>query len=129
MRFAIALLISAAFCSGLAPRASANPASTEDEVLAADKARMDALVNQDWATLKKILADDVVYCHSGGNVQTKEQYLVELASGSTRYYKVDTEWSRPHVVGENGRVQRARDVLRKGGAKGSYVSPASRVRL
>jgi len=101
-RLAIALLIAVACWVATASRVSAKPVSAQDEVLAADKARMDALVAQDRATLKKILADDLVYCHSGGNVQTKEQYLAGLADGSTRYYKVETNWNPPHVVGKIG---------------------------
>jgi hypothetical protein len=101
-RLALALVIVAAYWAASAARLSARPASAGDEVLAADKARMDALVNQDWAALNNILADDLSYCHSGGNVQTKEQYLAGLATGSTRYYKVDTNWGQPHIVGKIG---------------------------
>ena len=44
-----------------------------------------AAVKQDAAALQRFLADDLQYAHTGGNTQTKEQYIAAVTKGPARY--------------------------------------------
>jgi ketosteroid isomerase-like protein len=62
---------------------AADPSAAE--VLAADRARYDAMIAQDFAALDRLLADDLLYTHSTAVTDTKAQYLAALRSGKYRY--------------------------------------------
>ena len=47
-------------------------------VLALDKQWSDAIVKSDTATLEKLLADDLVYAHATGIVDTKKSYIAKI---------------------------------------------------
>ena len=49
------------------------------------------VVANDFAALNKVLADDLVYRHSNGLVDTKASYIDALKSGKSRYYSLDYE--------------------------------------
>jgi hypothetical protein len=68
-----------------APSWSSNADSTRDEVLAAEKARTNALDNDDLATLDRVLADDLTYVHASGKVDTKQTLLDGIRSGQVHY--------------------------------------------
>lgn len=55
------------------------------EVLAADARRFAAMVQGDLAALDRLLADDLTYTHSTGQLETKAQFLESLRSGTLRY--------------------------------------------
>jgi uncharacterized protein (TIGR02246 family) len=75
-----ALLFGAA--SG-APTLGADSAS--DEVLHAEQSRTAALIAGDFATLDRVMADDVTYVHASGQHDTKQTYLAALHSGVLSY--------------------------------------------
>lgn len=58
---------------------------TRTEILAADDARYTAMIEGDFATLQKILAEEVLYGHSSGQVDTRESYLKALQGGAVKY--------------------------------------------
>jgi uncharacterized protein (TIGR02246 family) len=96
--FAIALL-----CMGSVWTAGvlqARPASAEDEVTAAEQAREDALTQNDFPALEKIMADDAVYCHSSGKVDSKASYIDTLKAGRNRYVKIDRYDAHVRVDGD-----------------------------
>jgi len=55
------------------------------QVLAVEKARVDALDRGDLGAIERILADDVRYVHASGHVDSKESYLNGLRSGQLKY--------------------------------------------
>jgi len=44
-----------------------------------------AAVQQDAAALDRYLADDLSYCHAGGKVQTKSEYVAGVMKGPPHY--------------------------------------------
>jgi uncharacterized protein (TIGR02246 family) len=44
-----------------------------------------AAVKQDRAALETLLADDLVYTHAGGQVQTKSEYIAAVMKGPPHY--------------------------------------------
>jgi ketosteroid isomerase-like protein len=61
---------------------SADARKTIDAFLAAVK-------NNDVAAAERFLADDLIYTHSTGVVETKSQYLAKLRSGDQKYSSFD----------------------------------------
>jgi ketosteroid isomerase-like protein len=55
------------------------PADADDprvaKIIALDEQRRAAMIAADFATLDRLLADDLVHIHAGGNADTKQQYF------------------------------------------------------
>lgn len=66
----------------------------QQELVALDDARYDAMKRADIASLDPLLADTLSYTHSTGAVETKAQYLQALASGRVRYRAVKRQLDR-----------------------------------
>jgi ketosteroid isomerase-like protein len=45
------------------------------KIIALDEQRRAAMVAADFAVLDRLLADDLIHVHAGGNVDTKQQYF------------------------------------------------------
>jgi hypothetical protein len=70
-----------------------NPGSTaargaQQAILAADDARYAAMIAADARALRKLLAPELVYCHSSGSVDTRDSYLASLEGGAVKYLEV-----------------------------------------
>lgn len=68
--------------------ASAAAQGPEQEVRAADARRFEAMVRRDRQALDLLLADDLIYTHSNGQVETKAQLLASIASGALVYRSI-----------------------------------------
>jgi ketosteroid isomerase-like protein len=79
-----------------APAASA----AEKAVRAADAARIQATVSNDFQALEKLLGDDLTYTHSSGVLEGKAQVLGKLRSGATRYNTIVPSDVRVRVYGD-----------------------------
>jgi ketosteroid isomerase-like protein len=44
-----------------------------------------AAVKQDVAALNRMLSDDLTYCHAGGKMQTKAEYIASVMDGPSHY--------------------------------------------
>jgi ketosteroid isomerase-like protein len=55
------------------------------ELLVADKRRYEAMIARDVNALERLLADELLYTHSTGNTDTKQQYLETIRSGYVEY--------------------------------------------
>jgi Domain of unknown function (DUF4440) len=83
------------------------PAGTAlSEVEALERARFKALIAADLAALRPMLAEDLVYCHSSGVCQNKEEFLGFLSGN--KYLGMDIVYMKPRLVDGavliNGRV-------------------------
>jgi hypothetical protein len=68
----------------------ARSASSGDPVpvLAAEDARFTAMVTADAGEMRRWFADDLVYVHSTGQVESRDQLIESITSGRTRYVAV-----------------------------------------
>jgi ketosteroid isomerase-like protein len=73
--FAVAVLISGILVG-------AQPADAVREVA---EGWYNAAIKQDRAALESLLADDLVYTHAGGQVQTKSEYIAAVMKGPPHY--------------------------------------------
>jgi ketosteroid isomerase-like protein len=63
-----------------------NTSDTElTELLAVDSKRYEAMIARDVNALSELLADELLYTHSTGNTDTKQQYLETIRSGYVQY--------------------------------------------
>lgn len=72
----------------IATTASAQMGKAEQQVLQAEKARFAAMVKSDRAALEKLLADDLTYIHSTALLETKEQFIKSVTSGTIDYVSI-----------------------------------------
>jgi hypothetical protein len=57
----------------------------EKEILAVDDRRYKAMVDKDYVTLDKLLADTLRYTHSTARSENKSEYMGVLTSGKVSY--------------------------------------------
>lgn len=82
--------------------AAAMPAQTADEVKKAEMAWIQAVKANDFQALDQLLADDLVYTHSSGLVESKAEYLAKLKSGDQKYTSIDRTGMHVQVHGNTG---------------------------
>jgi ketosteroid isomerase-like protein len=74
-------------------------ADSEETLKQLERQRYDLMIKKDLKALGDMLAEDMVYTHSNGNTESKEQYLAGLASGKSVYYAVEPEETRVRFYG------------------------------
>ena len=74
--------------------------TVEQEVLAAERSRRDALVADDMAAFALLIADDVTHVHTTGIVQDKAA-LLGHAGGFLRFINIERHDLKVRVIGEN----------------------------
>jgi ketosteroid isomerase-like protein len=84
--------------SAVAFGASAQSA-VEKEIRTVELQRYKAMVDADYATLDKLLADDLLYAHSSGEIDDKKSLVAAMRSGARSYKSLSTEDTRYRVDG------------------------------
>jgi uncharacterized protein (TIGR02246 family) len=69
-----------------------------------------ALVKGDVEALRELYADDLVYVHSGGNQETKAEYIRRIETGGLKYQSVLLVDPKVRVYGDAAVVNGAFDV-------------------
>ena len=64
-------------------------AAKEVEVL--ERQRFEAQVKKDYTVLERVFADDLVYTHSNGHQNNKQEYIQSIRDGKSQYEKIDVE--------------------------------------
>lgn len=81
----------------------------EREVREVTERRFAAMVRADTAELERLLADDLTYTHSNGQVETREKFLASIASKAVVYKSIEPSGVEVRVYGEaavaTGRVE------------------------
>jgi ketosteroid isomerase-like protein len=71
----------------------------EKAIRAVEEQRIEAMIAGDLATLDRLLADELTYVHSNGQVETKAEFLGRIKSGDLKYRSVRREDVRVRVEG------------------------------
>jgi ketosteroid isomerase-like protein len=95
---------------------------TADAVKAAEKSWATATVSGDEATLKQVLADDLTYTHSNGELDSKTVYINNLKTGARKYHKINHEAMDVRVYGNVAVLNATAQV--ETSQKGGTPSPA-----
>ena len=80
-------LAALAFVACAAPAFAQSPV---EDVKAAEQKRFDVTVKGDYKALDAILADDLIYVHSNGNVDNEKTFLEGLTSGRSKYKSIES---------------------------------------
>lgn len=59
--------------------------TSKHDILSIEQKRFKAIVDRDVGHLEAVMADDLYYLHSNGEVDTKESYIKSIADGSRAY--------------------------------------------
>jgi uncharacterized protein (TIGR02246 family) len=89
-----------------------------DEVRQAETQWADAVKRQDMAALSRMLADDLVYTHSTGVIDTKADYLNKMKSGAQKYEAIEHSDTNIRTYGDDTGVVNTR-VRMAGATKGT----------
>ena len=73
---------------------------TAQTIIALDAARMRATVAKDTVTLRKVLADELVYTHSSARLDTKQSLIGNMESGATVYTQLEPSDVKAQVFGD-----------------------------
>jgi ketosteroid isomerase-like protein len=76
-------------------------ATPEEEVRAAEKAWSEAVIKRDVAALERTFSEDLIYAHSTGNIETRDEYMVRLKAGKQRYDTMTYEKTKVTVHGNS----------------------------
>ena len=74
--------------------------SAVDEAKAAEKQRFEVTVKGDYKALDALLADDLIYVHSNGNVDNEKTFLEGLTSGRSKYKSIEPIEMNARQVGD-----------------------------
>jgi ketosteroid isomerase-like protein len=88
---------------------TAGPAEV-NEVTAAMEALKQAMLKKDGPSLEKLLSDDLVYIHSGGQQETKAQFVKAIATGKSIVERLDYFNPQVRVFGNTALVNGAVDL-------------------
>jgi ketosteroid isomerase-like protein len=92
MRKSLSMALAAAFLVAGGPVAAAKH-DARSEVLALERARLDATIKHDAAALRLMTTDDLTYVHASGIRQSKAQYIAYVQAGGVTFgsYGIDDE--------------------------------------
>jgi ketosteroid isomerase-like protein len=82
-------------------------AQTKDEKAIAETVETlrNAMINADAAILDKIIAEELSYGHSGGNIENKKELIESLTSGKSDFITMDLTAQTIKVVGKTALVR------------------------
>jgi ketosteroid isomerase-like protein len=79
---------------------TAGPAGAEAQVRAAEAARVEATVANDFEALDRLLGDDLTYTHTNAQIDTKQTFLAALRTGRTRYQSIEPSDVQVRMYGQ-----------------------------
>lgn len=79
---------------------TSSTADTIAHIEALDNQRTKSILSRDFATLEKLLGDDLRYIHSSAVQENKAEYLEKLTSGHYLYHGLDVQQREYRVLGD-----------------------------
>ena len=76
----------------------------EQALAAAQRARFDATISGNVPVLEQLIADDLIYLHSTGRVDTKSSFIHSLGERGLPYRAFDIEAQQVRILGDAGVV-------------------------
>ncbi len=72
----------------------------EQALIATEKERFNAQITRDAAVLDKVLADDLVYTHSSGQVDSKQSFIQSIKDAKMVYEQINVEEQKIRLYGK-----------------------------
>lgn len=76
-------------------------ATTEQQILEAEKSWANAVMTGDFAKVDALLTPDIIYAHSTGIIDTKSSYMEKLRSGKQKYDGIEHKSTTVRVHGDS----------------------------
>ena len=95
------LLCALALTSGCVTVTVSDSQSSRTEVEQVERARFQAWVRKDMAALERVIATDVLYCHSTGVCQNKAELIQFITGGQSVYKAMDVLQLTPKDYGDD----------------------------
>ena len=96
----VRMIVLCALLSGCVSVQISDSESSLQEVAKVERARFQAWLQKDVPALRQVIADDVVYCHSTGICQNKEELIGFITGGVNVYRAMDVVELKPSQYGE-----------------------------
>jgi hypothetical protein len=80
----------------------AQQTNATDELLAFEQARVEATLKANVAQLEAMLADELVWVHSNGKIDSKTSYIQDIANQKSRCQALQVLDSKARIYGEIG---------------------------
>jgi ketosteroid isomerase-like protein len=109
------ILLSLVICLSLI---AASP--DEQQILDAEKAWATAVVKKDFTKLEGMLAPDLIYAHSTGNIEDKSQYLGKMKAGAQRYDGIEHTGTTVRIYGGDAAVAHSKVRMHGKNADGPF---------
>ena len=77
----------------------AGGSKAESEIRQLENRRIQAMLKVDTEALNRLLADDLTYTHSSGQVDTKSQLIDSLKSGERKYLMIEPQDVKVRLYG------------------------------
>ncbi len=97
--YAVALLAMSSWMSAACLAKDNATKPDEASARAANQARFEAAVSGNTAALDNMLADDLDYCHSNGDCESKRAYLDSIKAGTMKYRSIEPSVDSVKVIG------------------------------
>ncbi len=94
------LLLVASLVTALATAAETAAQERTEQVRATQAARFQAMLNADVVALNDVLADDLVYAHTTGTIDTKSSMIDNIGSGAVNYELIEPTDSKIRLFGD-----------------------------
>jgi ketosteroid isomerase-like protein len=104
------LLVLCFAASAGAVHLAAQADSGQKAVLQRDQLWAEAVVKGDVTALHDVYADDLVYVHSGGNAETKDEFIRRVETGGLKYESLTLVDPKARVYGDAAVVNGMFDV-------------------
>ncbi len=85
--------------------ALARPGADSVAVAQAVESLRKAMIDADKSTLERLLADQLTYGHSGGNIETKAAFIESLVSGTSDFVTIDLSNQTISIVDKTALVR------------------------
>jgi ketosteroid isomerase-like protein len=95
----LCLITAAAFAQG-----KSSKGDTEETIRQLERRRFDLMIKKDLTALRDLLAEDLIYTHSSGVSENREEYLQGFTSGKSVYYAVKPEETKIRLYGNTAFV-------------------------
>ena len=93
----------------------------EKEIADAVESLRNAMVNADKPALEKLTADELSYGHSSGKVETKKDFIENIASGKSDFLTIDLTNQTIQITGNTAVVRHAFSATTNDGGKPGTV--------
>lgn len=74
--------------------------SDEKALIATEKERFNAQITRDPNVLDKVLADDLIYTHSSGLVDSKQSFIQSIKEAKMVYEQINVEEQKVRIYGK-----------------------------